>query len=211
MGNAEYMGISDSSAVQEGARRERRIPALQAAMGSWVYAATLVAVVAMTVAEGLAEESDMSANAEKWAYVPPTPNAGDRQKEAAELLQKTKKGRWVHVPVGKTAEGVLEEEEMLKAKILSDATAARKASELKGKAKRREERTQKRILGADDEEKQIASDMAKANMELEDVNTALVSPSQDYSSMKENMQMKEKLHRKIKKLKEKKASLDDVL
>merc|ERR1711939_1181679 len=117
MGNAEYMGISDSSAVQEGARRERRIPALQAAMGSWVYAATLVAVVAMTLAEGLAEESDLSANAEKWAYIPTAEDGGERQKAAMELLEKSKKGRWVHVPVGKTAEGVLQEEELLKAKI----------------------------------------------------------------------------------------------
>ena len=60
-------------------------------MGSWVYAATLVAVVAMTVADGLAEETGLEANAEKWAYIPPVPDEGGRQKQAMELLAKSKK------------------------------------------------------------------------------------------------------------------------
>lgn len=180
-------------------------------MGSWVYAATLVAVVAMTLAEGLAEESEMSANAEKWAYVPETPTEDDRQKAATELIQKSKKGRWVHVPLGKTVDGVLQQEEILKAKILADATAARKASEKKDKAKKRDEKMQKRILNADDEKALLKTQVAKAKEKLVDVTASLSGSTTDYSAMKANMVMQKKLHTQLEKLDAKRRELNDLI
>merc|ERR1711988_290490 len=167
---------------------------------SWVYGAVLVAVIAMTVTEGLSEEADLGALVDKWAYIPEVPTEGDRQKKAMELVQKNAKGRWVNVPVGQTAEDVLRKEELLKAKILADAQ----------KAKKKEERTQKRVLNADQEKDAIVKDLKKENLALASVKSALKGNS-DFDSLNENMMNRKKITEKIDKLNAQKQELDALL
>merc|ERR1711988_962246 len=177
---------------------------------SWVYGAVLVAVIAMTVTEGLSEEADLGALVDKWAYIPEVPTEGDRQKKAMELVQKNAKGRWVNVPVGQTAEDVLRKEELLKAKILADAQKARHAAELSKKAKKKEERTQKRVLNADQEKDAIVKDLKKENLALASVKSALKGNS-DFDSLNENMMNRKKITEKIDKLNAQKQELDALL
>merc|ERR1711939_135230 len=186
-----------------------------AMVGRWTpCVALIVAVAAMAFADGLSEEAelsaDLSADSQKWAYIPDVEDEGAKQKKAMELVAKSEKGRWVNVPVGSTAKDVIEKEELLKAQILSDAAKARGLAELKVKAKDRSERVQKRLLNADEEKAKINTDLKKLNTKLEGIKTSL-SGTSDYKAVKRNMEDRKTTMVAIKKLEDKRQELDDLI
>merc|ERR1711959_103742 len=106
----------------------------------WSWAATVVVVMAMTVAVGQAEEDiDGAGPAGGWVNIPVKKSAAKAMKKAVEAASQSK-GRWVRVSPGVSAKKAALKISLLDAKMKAAAAKSRKAARKQARMRRSADR-----------------------------------------------------------------------
>merc|ERR1711959_286978 len=172
----------------------------------WSWAATVVVVMAMTVAVGQAEEDiDGAGPAGGWVNIPVKKSAAKAMKKAVEAASQSK-GRWVRVSPGVSAKKAALKISLLDAKMKAAAAKSRKAARKQARMRRSADRAKARIKRIKDAKKAKRAGIAKAEKAMAKMKQKAKAASGNMKEMTKFMKLEEKAKLKQRKLVNKKKA-----